>query len=75
MKTEEIKSKLARANRVLNGDSEYDGADAARVIRDLCEAWLSSREGLSEVREFISSLTDDDTSFEKRERMLNALNG
>lgn len=38
MKIEEIDSKLAKTERVLNGDAEYDGADAARIIRDLCNA-------------------------------------
>lgn len=33
---EEVKHQHLLAQRVLNGDSEYDGADAARHIRDLC---------------------------------------
>ena len=42
MKTKEelvksLQRSLATANRVLDGDSEYDGADAAREIRDICE--------------------------------------
>jgi hypothetical protein len=44
MEKEELKSmlnkKLDFANRVLNGDTEYDGADAAREIRDICEEVL-----------------------------------
>ncbi len=43
MTTERIESELKYAEKVFAGDSEYDGADAARIIIEMCEAWLAER--------------------------------
>lgn len=37
---DKIERRLEQAQRVLNGDTEYDGADGARYIKDLCSDFL-----------------------------------
>lgn len=32
-----VDRELRHADKIMNGDSEYDGADGARVVQELCE--------------------------------------
>lgn len=32
-----VARELKRADRIMEGDAEYDGADGARVVQELCE--------------------------------------
>ncbi len=43
MNTEKIELLLKQANKVFEGDLEYDGAGAARIIIDICSSWLEER--------------------------------
>lgn len=57
-----LENSLAHAERVLDGDTEYDGADAARKVKDVCLTALDLAKELSTLKAKLKYVHDHVTN-------------